>query len=222
MSEQNRPDDPYRPPDPPSGGHPPPGGGSPYGNPPPPPDQGAGGPPQYGAGGGYGQGPYSGGPYEARQDPLAGMPPLANRGKRLLARIIDAFVVGIPVGIVMSLAVGFDRGGNDVSAAQNGQGYWQQGVYLLVYLVYEGLMLSHGGQTVGKKLMRIRVAMLSNGAVPHGTPAWFRAGIYSLPVVVPCLGFLFWLLNVLFCTWDRPYHQCLHDKGARTVVVETD
>lgn len=142
------------------------------------------------------------------------MPPLASRGKRLLARIIDALIVGIPVAIVVGLSNGF--------TSNTGQTYWQQAVYTLVYLVYEGLMLTSSGQTVGKKLMRIRVALLENGAIPAGSPGWFRAATYSLPALVPCIGSLFWLVNVLFCTWDQPYHQCLHDKAARTVVVAAD
>ena len=38
--------------------------------------------------------------------------------------------------------------------------------------------------------------------------------------MVPCCGFIFWLVNVLNCTWDKPYQQCIHDKVAQTVVVE--
>ncbi|MBA0049576.1 RDD family protein [Streptomyces sp. AJS327] len=183
-------------------GVPPPGRGDPYGAPPP------GGPYE---GGAYGS-PYgSPGP---GGDPLAGMPPLANRGKRLVARIIDGLIIGIPLGLLTALVpLGFNRG-------DNGGGYWPQVVYIVVYLVYEGLMLTQSGQTVGKKAMHIRVAMLEHGGVPQGGPGWFRAALYSVPLLVPCLGFLFWLVNVLYCTWDRPYQQCVHDKAARTVVVE--
>jgi uncharacterized RDD family membrane protein YckC len=146
------------------------------------------------------------------------MPPLANRGKRLVARIIDALIVGVPVAAIMTLVVGgYDLADPD----DNGRFAAVQGVTMLAYLLYEGLMLTSSGQTVGKKLMRIRVAMLENGAVPAGSPGWIRASVYTLPEVVPCFGFVFWLLNVLWCTWDVPYRQCLHDKAARTVVVET-
>ncbi|EST20994.1 hypothetical protein N566_27785 [Streptomycetaceae bacterium MP113-05] len=144
------------------------------------------------------------------------MPPLGSRGKRLLARIIDALIIAIPVGILAGLISGFDS--YDDTASQ----YWQGGFYTLAYFLYEGLMLTRSGQTVGKKLMRIRVAMLQDGAAPHGAPGWVRAAIYHLPGLVPCLGSLFWLVNVLFCTWDKPYQQCLHDKGAKTVVVIAD
>lgn len=158
----------------------------------------------------YGPNPYGGA--EGAVDPLAGMPPLASLGRRLLARIIDALLVGIPVTLVLwALTGGWDMG--------DGGSYVQQSIVLLVYFVYDALMLSARGQTVGKMAMRVRVGMLDNGAVPQGSPAWTRAAVYSLPQLVPCVGFLFWLLNVLFCTWDRPYRQCLHDKAAKTVVV---
>ncbi|MEU1667804.1 RDD family protein [Streptomyces sparsogenes] len=166
-------------------------------------------PPSYGSpyGGAYG------GEYGAA-DPLAGMPPLANRGRRLVARIVDALIIGIPVGLVMAVLVGdYDPVNNNNEATA------MTIVYALVYFVYEGLMLTKYGQTVGKKVMRIRVAMLENGAIPAGQPGWLRAGTYALPEIVPCCGFIFWLVNVLWCTWDRPFHQCLHDKVAKTVVV---
>ena len=147
-------------------------------------------------------------------DPLAGMPPLAPLGRRLVARIIDALLVGIPVGLALWLTTGSYDSRDTAGAVA------QQLVFSLVYVVYEGLMLSSSGQTVGKRLMSIRVAMLEDGAVPRGVPGWFRAAVYALPVLVPCCGTVFWLVNVLFCTWDRPWRQCLHDKAARTVVVE--
>lgn len=170
-----------------------------------------------GTGGTGGTGGTNGTPYGEHRDegdPLAGMPPLAHLGRRLIARIIDALLVGIPVGLVMvAILGGYDP--VDGSARSSTVTI----VYALVYFVYEGLMLTHYGQTVGKKAMKIRVAMLENGQPPVGQPGWVRAGVYALPEIVPCCGFIFWLLNVLWCTWDRPYRQCLHDKAAKTVVV---
>lgn len=182
---------PKRPQEPPPGG--PPAGGSPYGGTP------YGG--QYGA-----------------ADPLAGMPPLANRGRRLVARIIDFIIVAVPVAVIMNVLVGWVDY-TSTSSDQNGKQATVSGVTLLVYFLYEGLMLTTRGQTVGKMAMKIRVAMLANGAVPAGPPGWIRAAVYSVPEIVPCCGFVFWLINVLWCTWDKPYQQCLHDKAAKTVVV---
>ncbi|MCK7623965.1 RDD family protein [Streptomyces sp. RS10V-4] len=213
-----------------SGGTPPPGGAPPP--PPPPPGGGPYGSGPYGgpyAGGPYGSGPHgggppAGGPYGPGQygtDPLAGMPPLANRGKRLLARIIDALLIGVPVSLIMNAIVGWVDYFS-TSSVETSKQATVSGVTMLAYLIYEGLMLTSRGQTVGKMAMRIRVAMLSDGSVPTPQAGWTRAAVYTLPEIVPCCGFIFWLVNVLWCTWDKPYQQCLHDKAARTVVVATD
>ncbi|MFC7218501.1 RDD family protein [Streptomyces polyrhachis] len=200
-SPYDKPSSPYGGP-PPAG--PPPGGGSPYD--PPPSHPGGGGP--------YGGAPYGGAPYGAPQDPrLAGMPPLGGLGNRVVARIIDYLIISVPVSILAAIFSGFDD-------------YEDTGTYgwslfaLLAYFVYEGVMLSKSGQTVGKKVMGIRVAMLQDGAVPTGGPAWIRSSVYHLPLLIPCLGWFFWLFNVLSCTWDKPFRQCVHDKAAKTVVVK--
>ncbi|WP_432036692.1 RDD family protein [Streptomyces cucumeris] len=172
-------------------------------------------PPTEGTSGGTGG--TNGTPYGEHRDegdPLAGMPPLAHLGRRLIARIIDALLIGIPVGLIMAAILG---GYDPVDGSARSSSVTV--VYALVYFVYEGLMLTRYGQTVGKKAMKIRVAMLENGQPPVGQPGWVRAGVYALPEIVPCCGFIFWLINVLWCTWDRPYRQCLHDKAAKTVVV---
>ncbi|WP_461030729.1 RDD family protein [Streptomyces sparsus] len=193
--------------DPYGGAQQPPSGGSPYGSAPPPPP-----------GGGFGQNPY-GGAYGAT-DPLAGMAPLASRGRRLLARIVDALIIGIPVSLILlPLTGGLEFTTEEGEEVTYGGGYVQTLVTALVYFLYEGFMLTTRGQTLGKMLLKVRVAMLENGAIPAGNPGWLRAAVYSLPALVPCLGTLFWLVNVLFCTWDKPYQQCLHDKAGKTVVV---
>ncbi|MEU9113479.1 RDD family protein [Streptomyces sp. NPDC048483] len=177
---------------------------------------------------GQGGGPQSGSPYAdnpyggeyGAADPLAGMPPLANRGFRLLARIIDALLIGVPVSLIMNVIVGWVDY-TSTSSVETGKQATVSGVTMLAYLLYEGLMLTSRGQTVGKMAMKIRVGMLANGAVPAGQAGWIRAAVYTLPLVIPCCGFVFWLVNVLWCTWDKPYQQCLHDKAAKTVVVST-
>ena len=170
------------------------------------------------------QSPYDNNPYGNAQpyydpsgvDPggaaLGAMPPLGGIWIRLVARIIDGILFAI-VAVPLSLAV--DSGGNNgrttaTIAVETG--------LLLLYFVYEGLMLTlASGQTVGKKVMGVRVAMLADGSPPVGSAGWIRAAVYTLPNIVCCV----WgLVNALWCTWDRPYQQCLHDKAAKTVVVK--
>lgn len=189
-----------------------PGGDAPQG--PPPPGQ---EPP-------YGQPPPAGGPYD--QQPYGQMPPppggyetnygptLAGSGKRFVARLVD-LVVYLAFSCAIGLAfVGTDP--DDVSfAKQAGAG----AVATVLYFLYEGFMLNNNGQTLGKMATKIRVVRVADGGTVEGSPAWTRAGVFALPLIVPCVGIVFFVVNVLWHTWDQPWQQCLHDKSAHTTVI---
>ncbi|MDX6350836.1 MAG: hypothetical protein QOF84_5626 [Streptomyces sp.] len=148
-----------------------------------------------------------------------GMPPLATHGQRFLARLIDT----VPLIVAAVIVTIVFYAGNMSSAGGFGFGSQLLANLLIygLYFVYEGVMVSRTGQTLGKMVMKIRVARLADGNAP-GNAGWQRAAVYVLPGVLSaiCIGAIFWLLNVLWCTWDKPYQQCLHDKAAKTVVVQ--
>ncbi|MCB5167264.1 RDD family protein [Streptomyces bambusae] len=200
------------------GGFPPPGSGSPYGGagggggyPPPPPP--------------YGSDPYGGG-YGA-PDPLAGMPPLADFGKRLLARIIDALIIGIPLGLIQWGAspnrwtVETDQGEDATEVftkAYSGGGLLWTLIGIVAYVGYDWYFGKKTGQTLGKKLLGLRVAMLNDGSVPTSNAALSRAAVLWLPALLccPCIWELVLIVTILS---DKPYKQGLHDKTGKTVVV---
>lgn len=146
------------------------------------------------------------------------MAPLATFGQRFAARAIDTVIL-----VAVGMAVTFAALGGQVFHAEDASYGKQVLVGTLGYVLYfalEGAMTAVRGQTVGKMVLRIRAARLSDGGVP-GAAGWARAAVYALPGVLSAIliGPLFWLINSLWCTWDRPFRQCLHDKAARTVVV---
>ncbi|MDI2131387.1 RDD family protein [Yinghuangia seranimata] len=195
---------------PPPGQEPPPGGPQPpYGQPPPGGAPPPGGQPPYG-GGPYGQMPPPPGDYSQYQ---AG-PTLAGSGKRFVARLVD-FVVFF----VIEVAVFFAFVGSDTDNVSFGKEIGAGTVALLLYFLYEGSMLNYNGQTLGKIVMHIRVVRVADGGSIHGSPAWTRAAVYSLPPIVPCAGIVFWIVDQLWHTWDQPWQQCLHDKAANTTVI---
>ncbi|MBT2469704.1 RDD family protein [Streptomyces sp. ISL-66] len=192
---------------------PPPGGG---GYPPPPPPYGGGGDPYGGGGGGYGM-----------PDPLAGMPPLADFGKRLVARIIDLLIIAIPLFLIQ-LAFGTKRytvdsdNGEDVSEvitkSYSGSGLIMTLVSIAAYVGYDWWFTKKNGQTFGKKWMGLRVAMLNDGSVPQSGAALARAAVLWLPTLICC--FCLWPIALIVSMLvDKPYKQGLHDKVAKTVVV---
>jgi uncharacterized RDD family membrane protein YckC len=213
-------DDPFKK-HPPPGGPETPGPGSPYdtpGGPPPPPPPGGGGGPYGGGGGGpYGGGPYGGPP--GPSDPLAGMPPLADSGRRTLARVIDMVLVGIVVWLLTwPFGVSeYDVDGNDINV---GNSFAQSVVAAVLYIAYDTFMTARGGQTLGKKWLRMRVADLADGSTPSVQTALIRALVLWLPFAF-CCACVWTVIAGGWSFFDRPYKQGLHDKAAKTVVVST-
>ncbi|MBT2508151.1 RDD family protein [Streptomyces sp. ISL-98] len=232
-------DDPFlkKPPqEPPSGGAGGQGGaggpGGPYG---PGGPGGPGGPAGPGGGGPYDGGPYGGGPpygtppppYSGgAADPLAGMPPLAPLGKRIVARIIDVLIVGVPLSLLGWLLGMFDAYNGDdwdeiSTQMTGGEALAWQLITMAAYVAYDAYMTTKsGGQTVGKRLMNLRVAMLNSGMVPETSASLLRSVVLWVPALVCCFC-LWWLINLVMVLVDKPYKQGLHDKAGKTVVVST-
>ncbi|MFI0967189.1 RDD family protein [Streptomyces sp. NPDC021080] len=229
-------DDPFRKQPPPGEGAgspydppPPSGGGSPYG---PPPSSGDRTPP-YGSepppfgGGPYGEGggpypgggdPYGGGgPYGG--DPLAGMPPLADSGKRVLARILDMILVGIVVWL-LSWAFGVTEYNMDSNKIEFSKSLGQSLVAAVLYVSYDTVMISKTGQTLGKRLFNHRVANLDNGSTPSVQTSLVRALVLWIPFAF-CCACVWTAIAGGWSFFDKPYKQGLHDKAAKTVVVDT-
>ncbi|MCX3063993.1 RDD family protein [Streptomyces beihaiensis] len=202
-------DDPFRKPPP----TPPPGGGSPYDTPPrnpydgPPADQ----PPPYGGG------PYGGG--YGSDDPLAGMPPLADSGKRVLARIIDLILVGI-VSALIAWAFGVAKYQTNPDKIHFTAQFGESVIAAILYMGYDTILMTRTGQTLGKKLMKLRVANLSDGATPTAQTNLVRAAVLWIPAVF-CCACIWTAISGGWSFFDKPYKQGLHDKAAKTVVVST-
>ncbi|MBK3560639.1 RDD family protein [Streptomyces sp. MBT56] len=191
---------------------PPPSDGQPYGSAPPPPP-----PPNdpYGSGRGFGA-----------PDPLAGMPPLAEPGKRILARLIDFLIISIPLylislpwgGAVDVNGDGDDGFGDAVASGYSGHQLLWSIIGLVVYVAYDTYFTHKDGRTLGKRLLKLRVAMLNDGRVPDTGAALMRAVVLWAPALL-CCPCLWWLINIVLMFTDKPYRQGLQDKAAKTVVV---
>ncbi|MGW3308959.1 RDD family protein [Streptomyces sp. NPDC001073] len=187
----------------------------------PPPGQGSGSPydqsygnqsPPYGGGD-----PYGGGSYPT--DPLAGMPPLAESGRRTLARIIDLILVGIVVWL-LTWAFGvheYDVNSDHVSYAKS---LGQSLTAAVLYIGYDTVMTAKSGQTLGKKWMGLRVANLDNGSTPSVQTNLIRAAVLWIPFAF-CCACIWTAICGGWSFFDKPYKQGLHDKAAKTVVVST-
>ncbi|MEO3925412.1 RDD family protein [Micromonosporaceae bacterium B7E4] len=223
---------------------PPPGQGRPPSGPPPggfvpQPRQPGYGPPGYGPPG-YaparpGYGPMPGYPVAPPPVSPSGQP-LASFGDRLLAYLIDAAILGgtvlvlaIPAFVVFFSTVGADfftvpdQDGPVVEPDPFG--------FLVPFLLLEAALLVVGfalqylyqvelprrtGQTVGKRVMKIKIIPLDPAGSIGRAPLARRFLVQAGSGLVPGLGYV----DGLWQLWDKPYQQCLHDKFAKTVVVK--
>ncbi len=163
----------------------------------------------------------------------------ANRGLRLLARIIDGIllwivtlVVGLPFlrEIVAALRDFMDSVPTDGSPADPTTLISDPAftsallrftlVGLIVNGVYYVVMIALRGATLGKSIVGVKVQRISDQARPSWTDSLLRWATTDLPAAIPNVGFLYTLLDSLWCLWDGR-RQCLHDKLPKTQVVRS-
>lgn len=155
---------------------------------------------------------------ESMRDLRSGVPvhdlDLASVGRRFVALWIDGLVLLIPIVIVV-VAVFVPLGILD-SEGETPLALFAQVVVSLgvaaAYILYEGLMLASGGQTLGKKAMSLKVVTAEGNDIAKGQ-AWTRALCRQLLGLVPCLG----LIDYLVAFGQEK--TCIHDIMAKTRVV---
>ncbi|PKW08109.1 Uncharacterized membrane protein YckC, RDD family [Streptomyces sp. 1222.5] len=156
----------------------------------------------------------------------------AGLGKRFAARLVDSLVVGavtaaaaVPLGTRAA-----DHIQQKIDAARlsgrtvtvwlvDGTTGLSLGIVLAVLLVsgvlYEVLPTARWGRTLGKKLCGLEVRDIEAHEPPTFGRALLRWLVYSVPGLLG-IG----VVGVLWCLFDRPWHQCWHDKAAHTFVAD--
>ncbi|GAA1797268.1 hypothetical protein GCM10009682_18660 [Luedemannella flava] len=152
---------------------------------------------------------------------------LAEFGDRLVAYLIDSLILGaISMAVFIPVLVAFVAATFDSTGSAEEAGTFLLGMLCLeaVLLLFQ-LALMYGyfvtyqvrkGQTVGKRVMKIKIVPLDPAAqlAPRLYQRRFVAG--PLAAIIPGYG----MLDGLWQLWDKPFRQCLHDRFAGTVVVK--
>lgn len=90
-------------------------------------------------------------------------------------------------------------------------------VLLVFYWLYHVEYARRTGQTLGKKVMKLRIVPVEPGAVLTRSHLGRR---YLVEFVAGSLVPFASYVDGLWQLWDKPWQQCLHDKAAGTVVVK--
>lgn len=140
--------------------------------------------------------------------------PLASLGARLGAALLDGFFAMLAYLPGYAL-IAADGAKNDKTAAV--------GLSLLVFsfvvlLVIQVSMLASSGQTLGKKIVGIRIVRYDNEDNPGFVVACLlRSLVPGLIGAVPCIGPIFSIVDIL-CIFGEE-RRCLHDQIAGTKVI---
>lgn len=152
---------------------------------------------------------------------------LADRGTRLIAVIIDSLIFFVPFFILFGIAAVI--GGLSWSSMERGDfgaGGFVAIIFMLlavlsmlIVFVVQLVYISRYAQTIGKRIMKVRVVRLSTGEpCGLGRYFWLRLVVPALLGAIPFLGTIFSIADPLFIfANDR---RCLHDHLADTKVVE--
>jgi uncharacterized RDD family membrane protein YckC len=143
---------------------------------------------------------------------------LAEAGTRLVSRLLDGLIgFGVALPGMLLLFAGAAGGSGEFSVV-SGLGLLLIFAGLIGLLIYNIRMLAESGQTIARKKMGIRIVRSNGEQATLGRLIGYRWGIPTLIGVVPLVGFLFSLVNILMIF--RQDRRCAHDHIADTIVVK--
>ena len=161
-------------------------------------------------------------------EPAAASAPLANRGERLLAQILDNVIglaCALPGLILMALAAaraGFGFG-TDLDKLTTAAGFSAGLMVTLAALValaaVQLWMVVTSGQTIGKRVLDLRIVTFEDGTNPGFVKVFLlRAVLPAVLGAIPLIGLPFTLADYGFIF--RADRRCLHDLIAGTKVIK--
>jgi uncharacterized RDD family membrane protein YckC len=137
---------------------------------------------------------------------------LAERLTRLGAVLVDGVIFGIAYAPLIIWWVQKQQGNSATLFGMIG------GLLVLALLAYNLVLLHQEGQTIGKKLLNIRIVRTDGSRAGLARIFFMRILPVALLGAIPFLGLIVSLTDPLLIFRDS--RQCLHDQIADTIVVK--
>ncbi len=162
------------------------------------------------------------------QQPYSG-PTYAGFGIRLVARLLDGLIVGLPLAVIFGVLFivggtlastsGGSSSGDQSTNSQNVAAAVVSGLFILFYLASIAVSIGYwvyfwgtSGSTYGMRVLKLRVVDATTGA-PIGIPRAFVRWLMTLVNTWAC--YIGWI----WVAFD-PRKQGWHDKVANSVVLQ--
>jgi uncharacterized RDD family membrane protein YckC len=162
-------------------------------------------------------------PYAPPQTPVAdpvelesGPNTLATRGQRAIAASVDSLVallLSVPLVFHFKFVERLLQG-EDIPT---GVELEFEVLGFLLFMLVNAYFLAKNGQTLGKKLLGIRIATLDGGIPGLWRTMALRYGSVSFATMLPYVGYVVYVLDPVFIY--RADRRCIHDLIAGTQVL---
>ena len=140
---------------------------------------------------------------------------IAHPGRRIIAKLIDGFFVMIFVGIGIGIAIAVaDPETEDLMSP-----FYMilLGAYLVPFII-NAILISISGQTVGKKILGVRIVNETTGATSGFTQGFLiRTFGFNFITNLPIIGPFIAIADVVYLFLEE--HRTLHDRWANTSVA---
>jgi uncharacterized RDD family membrane protein YckC len=169
----------------------------------------------------YGSPPFANNPYAAPAAAGLGMgaydaygAPLADRGARLGAALLDAFFAVVAAAL-LGVPTAFLASNGSPDAMLIPFAFAMLGV--LALSIVQWYLLATSGQSLGKRIVGIKVVRVDGSPAGFGAAVAMRAWLPGVIGAIPYIGGFFSLVDV--CMIFGEERRCLHDQMAGTKVV---
>ncbi len=144
---------------------------------------------------------------------------LASRWSRFWASLVDGLIMALITIPVMYFTGGFETIDDKLVEQSFLYTTLIASLGLIIFILVNYRLLINNGQTIGKKLLKIKIVNLDNN-LPTKDILLTRYLVYFIPSYIPVIGSWLSIINIL--TIFGKEKRCIHDYVAKTRVINLE
>jgi uncharacterized RDD family membrane protein YckC len=142
---------------------------------------------------------------------------LAGRGARAWAATIDG-LIGIVLALPLIGSGLYVYFRHQPANGLLGAAGLVTSIAFIVWAIITIRFVRQNGQSIGKRMMDIKVVRNDGSPASLGRIFWLRNVVASLPGAIPYAGYIYRLVDILLIFGEQ--RRCVHDRIADTIVIK--